>query len=76
MNDVIAKEKIILDNVPDDAAEKCDVAAGAHRHPDIGQRAGAGKSRIDMDDGRAAFLRFHDPAETDRMRLGHRGAFD
>src|SRR2546425_1937149 len=56
VHDVIAEEKIVLDNVPDEAAEKCDVAAGAHRHPDISQRAGARKSRIDMNNGRAAFL--------------------
>src|SRR6266566_6393949 len=36
VDDVIAEEKIVLDNVPDETAEKCDVAAGAHRHPDIG----------------------------------------
>src|SRR5207237_7620654 len=35
---VIAKEKIVLDNVPDEAAEKCDVAAPARRHPDLRQR--------------------------------------
>src|SRR5205807_10157924 len=41
VHDVIAEEEIVLDNVPDEAAEKCDVAAGADRHPDIGQRARA-----------------------------------
>jgi hypothetical protein len=41
VDDVIAEEKIVLDNVPDESAKKCDVAAGADRHPDIGQRAGA-----------------------------------
>src|SRR4030081_1478712 len=29
-----------------------------------------------MDDGGAAFLCFHHPAKTDRMRFGHRRAFD
>jgi hypothetical protein len=29
-----------------------------------------------MNDSRAAFLRFHDPAKTDRMGFGHGGAFD
>src|SRR5205823_2637514 len=67
---VIAKEKIVLDNVPDEAAEKCDVAAGAHRHPDVRQRAGTRKSWIDMNNGRAALLCFHDPAEADRMAFG------
>src|SRR2546430_3018704 len=59
VDDVIAEEKIVLDNVPDEAAEKCDVAARAHRHPDIRQRAGARKPRIDINNGRAALLRFH-----------------
>ncbi len=73
---VIAEEKIVLENVPDDAAEKRDVAARADRHPDIGQRARARKSGIDMNDGRAALLRLHDPAKSDRVRLGHGRAFD
>src|SRR6266481_1448882 len=71
VDDVIAEEKIVLDNVPDEPAKKCDVAAGADRHPDIRQRAGARKPRIDMNDGRAALLRFHYPAKTDRVRLSH-----
>src|SRR5207253_10396852 len=29
-----------------------------------------------MNDGRAPFLRFHDPAKADRMRFGHGRAFD
>src|SRR5207245_1962834 len=73
---VIAEEKIVLDNVPDEAAEKRDVAPGAHRHPDIGQRAGTRKSWIDVNDGRAALLCLHDPAKTDRVRFGHGRAFD
>src|SRR6266550_4032403 len=73
---VIAKEEIVLDNVPDEAAEKCDVAARANRHPDIGQCAGARKSWIDMNDGRAALLCFHYPAKTDRVRFRHGRAFD
>src|SRR6266404_6630326 len=76
VDDVIAEEKIVLDNVPDETAEKCDVAAGAHRHPDIGQSARARKSWIDMNNGRAALLCFHNPAEADRVRFGHRRAFD
>src|SRR6266850_6711561 len=76
VDDVIAEEKIVLDNVPDEAAKKCDVAARAQRHPDIGQCAGARKSRIDMNNGGAALFRLHHPAKTDWMRFGHRGAFD
>ena len=76
MNDVIAEEKIVLDNVPDESAEKRYVAAGADRHPDIGQGAGARKSWIDMDYGRAALLRFHHPSESNRVAFGHGRAFD
>ena len=39
MNNVIAEEKFVLDDVLDDSTEKRDVAAGADRHPDISQRA-------------------------------------
>src|ERR1017187_4797472 len=73
---VITEEKIVLDNVPDNAAEKRDVAAGAHRSPDIGQRAGARKSWIDVNDGGAALFCFHDPAKPDRVSFGHGRAFD
>ena len=76
VDDVIAEEKIVLDNVPDEAAEKCDVAARADRHPDIGKRAGARKSRIDMNNSRAALFRLHHPAKTHRVRFRHRRAFD
>ena len=43
MNDVIAKEEFVLDDMTDNSAKKRDVAAGTDRHPDIGQRAGARK---------------------------------
>src|SRR6266700_1728131 len=69
-------EFVVHDEVSDESADKGNVGAGAQRHPDIGQRAGARKTRIDMDDCRAALLRFHHPAKTDRMRLSHGGAFD
>ncbi len=76
VDDVIAEKKIVVDNVPDESAKKRNVAASADRHPDIGQRAGTRKSRIDMNNGRAVFLCFHHPAEADRMRFRHRRAFD
>ena len=76
MDDVIAEEKVVLNDMPDEAAEKGNVAAGADRHPDVCQRARARKSWIDMNDRRAALLRFHHPAKTDRVGFGHRGTFD
>src|SRR5881409_149829 len=44
VNDVVAKEQLVLNQVPDQAAEKDNVAAGTDRHPNVGQRAGARKS--------------------------------
>ena len=76
MDHVLAKEKVVLDQVPDKSAEKGDICSGPDRHPDVGERARPRKSWIDMDNGRAALLCFHDPAKTDRVRLGHRRAFD
>src|SRR6266436_1401627 len=76
VHDVIAEEKIVLDNVPDEAAKKRNVAPGADRHPDVSERAGARKSWIDMNNGRAALLRLHHPAKTYRVRFRHRRAFD
>src|SRR6266511_6489582 len=60
----------------DNSAKKRDVAAGADRHPDVGQGARAREAWIDMDDRSASLLRFHHPAKTDRVRFGHGGAFD
>src|SRR5437667_7534960 len=70
-NHVIAKEEFVLDDMMDNSAKKRDVAAGAKRHPDVGQRARARKPWIDMDYGRAALFGLHDPTKADRMRLGH-----
>ena len=76
MNDVLTKEEVVLNQVPDNSAEKCDVAACADRYPDVRERTRPRKSWIDMNDGRAALLRFHHPAEADRVSFGHRRAFD
>ena len=42
----------------------------------VGQRAGPGEPRVDVDDRRAARLGLDDPLERDRMTLGHVGAAD
>src|SRR5207245_8575382 len=67
---------IVLNNVPDEPAQKSNVAAGADWHPDVGQGTGARKSWINMNNGRAALFCFHDPAETYRVCFGHRRALD
>ena len=76
MDDVLAKEELVFDQVIDESAEKDNVSPGADRHPDVGQRARARESWIDVDDRGSLLFRFHHPAKTDRMRLGHGGAFD
>jgi hypothetical protein len=40
VDDVFTEKKVVLDNVPDQAAKKRNVAAGPDRHPDVSQRAG------------------------------------
>src|SRR5438874_13539612 len=71
VNDVIAEEEFVLDDMMDNPAKKRDIAASADWYPDIGQCARARKPWIDMDYGRAALLGLDYPAETDRMRLCH-----
>jgi hypothetical protein len=55
MNDVLAKEQVVFNQVIDESAKKNNVCAGADRHPDVGQRARAREAWIDMDD-RGAFI--------------------
>ena len=76
MDDVLAKEQLVFDQVIDQSTEKNDVRPSANRHPDVGQCARARESWIDMDNRGPLLFRFHYPAKTDRMRLGHGGAFD
>src|SRR5439155_1350149 len=56
VNDVIAEEEFVLDDMMDNPAKKRDIAASADWYPDIGQCARARKPWIDMDYGRAALL--------------------
>ena len=76
MNDVLAKEQLVLDQVIDESTEKDNVSPCTDRDPNVCQRACARETWINVDDGRAAFFRFHHPAKTDRVRFGHGGAFD
>ena len=63
MNNVLAKVQLVLNQVIDESAEKNNVCAGANRHPDIGQRARARETRIDMDDRGAAAPSLSSPSE-------------
>src|SRR5579864_6374480 len=69
MNDVIAKEEIVFDNVSNQRAEKYNVSAGPNGHPNVRQRARARESWIDMNDRRSALFRLHHPAKADWVRL-------
>src|SRR4029077_5343865 len=76
VDDVIAKEKVVFNEMPDESAEKNNVCAGTDRHPDVRQRTRPRKTRIDVDNGGAALLCLHHPTKTDWVRFGHRRAFD
>jgi hypothetical protein len=62
--------------VVDDAAEEGDVGAGPDRQVGVGQRAGPGEPRVDVEDLGTARLGLHHPLEADRMGLGHVRAHD
>ena len=76
VHDVVAEVALVLDDVVDDPAEERDVAAGADRDVDVGDRARPREPRIDVDDRRAARLGLHHPPEADRVALGHVRALD
>ena len=65
------KPALVGQNVIDQAAEEDDIASGADANVDIADGRHAGKTRINVDQGRTPFLRLHGPAETDRLSLSH-----
>ena len=74
--DVLAEVQVVGQDVVDQAAEERDVSARADRHVGVGDSAGAGEARVDVDHFRAAGLGLHHPLEPDRMGLGHVRAHD
>ncbi len=82
VHDEALEERIVVpllavEHIFDDAAEEGDVRSGAHRRVNIGYRAGAGETRIDVDDlGAVLNFGFHRPAEGDGMVFRHIGAHD
>src|SRR5215471_5024273 len=68
---VLFEVPLVLQNVANDSAKKSDVATRANWNEDVGHRAGARESRIDVDDRRTALLGLHHPAESDRVALRH-----
>ena len=61
----------------DDTAQEGDVRPCSDRSVNVGDCAGAGETRIDVDDlGAVLDLGLHGPAEGDRMVLRHVGAHD
>ena len=76
MNDVLAKEQLVLDQVIDESTEKDNVSPCTDRDPNVGEGACAREPRIDMNDRGTLLLRFHHPAKTNRVRFGHGRTFD
>jgi hypothetical protein len=74
--DVVLEVLLAADHVVDQPAEERDVGSGPDRHVQVGERAGPGEARIDVDDRCAPGLGLHDPLEPDRMALGHVRAFN
>src|SRR5207302_2461444 len=72
----LPKTADVLEDVMDQPAKECDVAAGTYGHVHGCVGAGPRKPRIDMDDRRAPELRLHYPLEANRMVLGHVRAHD
>ena len=75
-DDVLLEVLLVVEDVLDQAAEEGDVAARAQRHVQVGDGAGAGEPRVDVDDLRAPRLGLHHPLEADRVALGHVRALD
>ena len=74
--DVLRELLAVREHVVDDTAEEGDIGSRADRHVVVGQRAGAGEARVDMDDARAARLGLHHPLEAHGVGLGEVGALD
>ncbi len=68
---VLSEVELVGEDVVDDPAEERDVGSRPQRHVDVGQRAGAGEPRVDVDHLCAAALRLDHPLEADRVALGH-----
>src|SRR5205823_3387046 len=74
--DVLLEVAVVLDDVVDEPAEEGDIRSRTERNVDVRHRARAREARIDVDDRRAAALRFHHEAEADRMAFGHVRSLD
>src|SRR5262245_19725693 len=74
MDNVLTKEFIVFDDVPDYAAEERNVRSSADWDMNVGDSARSGKSWVYMNDRRAARLRLHHPSEPNRMAFRHVGA--
>ena len=68
--DVLFKIRFVGKHVVDDAAQERDVGSASDRCVHVGHRGGARETRVDVDDGRAAFLGLHDEAKRHRVRFG------
>src|SRR5215510_4328961 len=68
---------LAVDHVIDDTAQKGNIRTGADRRVDIGDRAGAGETRVDMNNlGAVLDFGLHRPPEGDGVVLRHVGTHD
>ena len=71
VDDVVALNLVLQQQVVDQSAEENDISARADRRIDVGERSRAREARIDDDQFRLVVrLRLGDPLESARMRFG------
>jgi len=71
MLDVFVEPAAVFQDVMNDTAEECDIAAGTDFRILRCDRARTREARVDVNHFGAALASFHDPLEADRVRLGH-----
>ncbi|GAB4723566.1 hypothetical protein MOKP126_31380 [Mycobacterium avium subsp. hominissuis] len=75
-DDVFGEPQVVGEHVVDQRAEQHHIRTGPDRDVSVGDRRGAGESRVDVDHPRAAGPGLFHPLEADRVTLGHVGALD
>jgi hypothetical protein len=77
VDEIFFGDPVVLYGIADQAAEECNVGAGANLHEQIGGSGCARESRVDRNQlGVAVALGFHRPLETARMVFGGIAAHD
>ena len=76
MADKVGKPAVFFQDKMDKRAKKGQVRIGPDAYVMVGHGRGAGKARVYVDEGCAAFFCFHDPLKTNRMGFRHVGTHD